>query len=163
MIDGLDPLNARTLEQTKIYFYPRATLGQVNIMYNNGVRTKIDAAQSLVIDLVVNRNVYSNIDLRKSITVTTIQVINELLSSDTISDSGIYASLTNYYGNDVLGVKMIGLGGDKDSEITAMTVLDEAKRCCLKKRLTTQTDNTIIVEEDITVNFILMDTQETIW
>lgn len=163
MIDGLDNLNERTLEQTKIYFYPHATLGQVNIMYNNGVHAKIEAAQTLVVDLVVNRNVHSNLDLRKSITTTTIQVINDLLTNETISNSAIYAELVDVYGSDVLGVEISGLGGERDKEITAMTVLDENKRCCLKKRLSTQSDNTIIVEEDISVNFILMDKQETIW
>lgn len=161
MIDGLDKLNERTLEQTMIYFYPQATLGQVQIMYNNGIRTKIDAPQSLVLDLVVNRNTYNNLDLRKSITTTTIQVVSELLSATTISNSMILSRLVEVYGNDVLGVKMVGLGSEV--EITAMTVLDETKRCCLKKRLYVQADNSMIVEEDITVNFVLMDKQEVIW
>lgn len=161
MIDGLDTINERTLEQTVVYFYPQATLGQVNIMYNNSIRTKIDAPQSLVVDLVVNRNTYNNLDLRKSISTTTIQVVSELLTNATISNSMILSSLVEIYGNDVLGVKLVGLGSD--TEITAMTVLDDTKRCCLKKRLYVQPDNSMIVEEDISINFVLMDKQELIW
>ena len=161
MIDGLDTINERTLEQTVIYFYPQATLGQVNIMYNNSIRTKIDAPQSLVIDLVVNRNTYNNLDLRKSISTTTIQVVSELLTEATISNSMILSKLVEIYGNDVLGVKLVGLGSD--TEITAMTVLDDTKRCCLKKRLNVQPDNSMIVEEDISINFVLMDKQELLY
>ena len=161
MIDGLDTINERTLEQTVVYFYPQATLGQVNIMYNNSIRTKIDAPQSLVVDLVVNRNTYNNLDLRKSISTTTIQVVSELLTNATISNSMILSNLVEIYGNDVLGVKLVGLGSD--TEITAMTVLDDTKRCCLKKRLYVQPDNSMIVEEDISINFVLMDKQELIW
>lgn len=158
MIDGLDNLNKKALEQTKIYFYPRATLGQIDIMYNNGIKVKINAAQSLFVDLVVNKNVYLNADLRKKIELSTIKVIDSLLSKGTISSSDIITELQQIYGNDVIGIKLRGLG--ENNEIIAMSVLDASKRCSIKKRLVTQSDNTIMVEEDVTVNFIKHDINE---
>lgn len=155
MIDGLGSINQRVLEQTKVYFYPRATLGQINVMYDNGIASKINAAQSLLVELVVNKNVYSNEDLKENIRISTIRVINNLLNSGTISVSGINAQLTKEYGNDVIGIKLSGLGGDRN--IIAMSVLDDNKRCSLKKRLVVQADNTLMVEEDVTVSFIKHD------
>lgn len=160
MIDGLGSINERVLEQTKIYFYPRATLGLINVMYDNGIKSKIHAAQSLLVDLVVNKNVYANEDLKENIRISTIRVVNNLLNAGTISTSGIMSQLTKEYGDDVIGIKLSGLGGDKN--IIAMSVLDDNKRCSLKKRLVVQSDNTLMVEEDVTVNFIKHDVSSVI-
>jgi hypothetical protein len=158
MVDGLGELNKRTLEQTKIYFYPRATLGQIDIMYNGGIQTKINAAQSLIVDLVVNKNVFTNLDLRKKIEASTIKVIDSMLENGTISDSGIVSNLKETYGIDVLGIKLKGLGSNEN--MIAMSVLDESKRCSLKKRLVVQDDNSIMVEEDVSINFIRHDVND---
>lgn len=155
MLNGLDDLNKRALEQTKIYFYPRATLGQIDIMYNNGTQSRINAAQSLVVDLVVKKNVFLNNDLRKKIEKSTIKTIDSLLSEGTISDSDIISNLKQIYSDDVIGIKLKGLGGN--NEIIALSVLDESRRCSLKKRLVAQSDNSIMVEEDVTINFIKHD------
>lgn len=161
LTDGLDELNKSALEQTRIYFYPRATLGNVPILYDNGIRGTIRAQQSMVVDLVVSRNVYVNIELRENISKSTVRIISELLKDTTISNSLIYARLVEQYGEDVLGVKIVGLGGEL--EVTAFTILDDTKRCVLKKRLVTQPDNTLIVEEDVTINFLMLDGQQKIW
>lgn len=161
LTDGLDELNKSVLEQTRIYFYPRATLGNVPILYDNGIRGTIRAQQSMVVDLVVSRNVYANLDLRENISKSTVRIISELLKDTTISNSLIYARLVEQYGEDVLGVKLVGLGGEL--EVTAFTILDDTKRCVLKKRLVTQPDNTLIVEEDVTINFLMLDGQQKIW
>ena len=150
--DSLTDINTRVLEQTKIYFYPRATLGQVEIVYNNSIHTRINAAQSLYIDLVVKPVVYNNFDLREQISKATIRVINAQFESGMISTNEILKALTNEYGFDVLGVNMTGLG--QIDKIITMTILDDSKRCSLKKKLTIEANNNLFIQEDVTLNFI---------
>ena len=152
IVDSLESINERVLEQTRIFFYPRATLGNVEIMYNEGITTRIDAAQRLTVDLVVRPQVYSNLELRDEITRSTIRVINDQLNDGMISTNEILSALTTEYGYDVIGVDMSGLGGN--NKIITMTILDDSKRCSLKKRLVIESNNTLFIEEDVTVNFI---------
>ena len=63
IVSDLTPINEKTLEQTGIYYYPSATMGQLKVMYNEGIETYINAAQSLQINLTVSRQVYNNIDV----------------------------------------------------------------------------------------------------
>lgn len=152
IVDSLEDVNDRVLEQTRIYFYPRATLGQVEVMYNDGIQTRINAAQRLTIDLVVRPQVYANYALRQEITKATTKVINGQLDSGMVATNEILSSLTKEYGFDVIGVDMHGLGGN--DRIITFTVLDDSKRCSLKKRLTAETNDILFIEEDVTVNFI---------
>lgn len=150
--DSLKSINERVLEQTKIFFYPRATLGNIDVMYNDGITTRINAAQRLTVDLVVRPQVYSNIELRREITKSTVRVINQLLNDGLISTNEILSALTKEYSYDVIGVDIHGLGNN--DRIITMTILDDSKRCSLKKRLIIESNNTIFIEEDVTVNFI---------
>lgn len=152
IVDSLKSINERVLEQTKVFFYPRATLGDVKVMYNEGITTRINAAQRLTVDLVVRPLVYSNIELRKEITKSTVRVINQLLNDGMISTNEIISALTKEYGYDVIGVSFSGLGNN--DRITTMTILDDSKRCSLKKRLVIESNNTLFIEEDVTVNFV---------
>ena len=150
--DSLESINERVLEQTKIFFYPRATLGNIQVMYNEGITTRINAAQSLTVDLVVRPQVYANIELRDEITRATVRVINNQLNEGLISVNEILSALTKEYSYDVIGVNLNGLGNN--DRIITMTILDDSKRCSLKKRLVMESNNTIFIEEDVTVNFI---------
>ena len=41
IVSDLTPINEKTLEQTGIYYYPSATMGQLKVMYNEGIETYI--------------------------------------------------------------------------------------------------------------------------
>lgn len=150
--DSLNTINEKVLEQTKIFFYPRATLGSVEVMYNEGITSRINAAQRLTVNLVVRPVVYANLELRDEITRSTVRVINDQLDNNLLSTNEILAALTKEYGYDVIGVEMHGLGND--DRIITMTILDDSKRCSLKKRLVIESNNTLFIEEDVTVNFV---------
>ena len=150
--DSLNTINEKVLEQTKIFFYPRATLGSVEVMYNEGITSRINAAQRLTVNLVVRPVVYANLELRDEITRSTVRVINDQLDNNLLSTNEILSALTKEYGYDVIGVEMHGLGNN--DRIITMTILDDSKRCSLKKRLVIESNNTLFIEEDVTVNFI---------
>lgn len=158
LVSDLSPLNEKTLEQTGIFFYPSATMGQLRVIYNNGIETYINAAQSLVIHLTVSRQVYNNPDILQKIRESTIAVLNNELSKETVSISTIIARLVKEHGDDVIGLNVTNLGGN--DRIVSFTVMDEGKRATIRKRLNVQSDETLSVVEDVSFNFIVHSSEE---
>lgn len=152
LTNDLIKITDRLLEQTRIYFYPKNTLGIINVMVENGVTKVIPAGQSFKVILYVSSSVYSNIDLRDKLTKSTIIVLSEALKLKNVSIDLMTAALRDNYGNDVISAQLTGLGGDL--KLQTLTVLDDACRCSIRKRLTALADNSLIVEEDVTVSFV---------
>ena len=153
LTDDLRPLNRNTLEQTKILFYPSSTMGEIRVIYNEGIDTYINAAQSLSLDLTVDKQIYLDYDIQEKIKESSIRVIKEELKKDTVSVSSILSQLVKEYGSDVIGVQLRNLGNT--DKIISFTVVEEGKKPTIRKKLTVNSDETLSVREDITFNFIL--------
>lgn len=152
LTDDLKETNENTLEETRIRYYPSATMGQINVIYNEGIATMINASQSLRVNLTVSSTVAADMDVRKKISESTIAILNEEMGRETVSKSTIIARLVKEYGDDVIGCTINNFGGD--DAIVSFTVMDEGKRATLKKRLTVLPDERLTVEEDVLINFI---------
>jgi len=83
---------------------------------------------------------------------------SEELKKDIITNSNILDALKETFGEDVIGIDISGLGGNERTEV--ITVLNDAKRLSLKKRLVAQGDGSLIVEEDVTCDYVRHDTKE---
>lgn len=158
IVDGLGDISKNLLEQTRIYFYPKSTIGQIDVMINNSVRTVINSGQRFNVRLYVSKMVYDNAELRKELTEATIRNISEELKKSTVTKSGITSRLKEAYGDDIIAFEIDGLGGGDSVE--TITVLNDAKRCSLRKRLVAQADGSLLIEEDVTCDFIKHDKKE---
>jgi hypothetical protein len=152
LTEDLVAFQAKLLEQTNIFFYPKATTGNIDVMINGGLKTTIAAGQSFNVTLFVPASVYGNSDLQNQIVKTTISTIATVLNNDTVADSALKVALMNIYGNDVIDCEITGLGGS--SSISVLTVLDASNKLSIRKRLYAQPDNSLIVQEDVTVTFV---------
>lgn len=152
LTNDLEGIARNLLEQTRLYFYPRTTLGSIDVMIQDGLTTTINAGQAFQVTLYVSAAVYSNESLRAQLSTTTVRVISEQLRSTTVSKSAIISALRSAYGSDVIDVGIEGLGGT--ANLAALTVLDEGERCSIRKRLVAQQDDSLIVQEDITTAFV---------
>lgn len=148
----LEALSQRLLDQTKIYFYPRVTKGNIRILSTNGIESTIDASQAFKITLSVPDKTYMNPELLDALKKATVRTLDESLKTNTVAVSAIEYALRNRYGNDVIDVKLEPVGWVAD--YNAITVLDNSNRLSIKKRLTPQQDGRLIVEEDVEVTFI---------
>lgn len=148
----LTSISGVLLEQTRLYFYPKTTLGLINVMIKDGLTTAIPAGQSFKVTLFVNKSVYVNDDLRTQLTQSTVKTISSMLDNVTVSISAITSALRDQYGDDVIDVQLTGLGGS--ANLHALTVLDEGDRCSIRKRLVALSDDSLIVQEDVTVDFV---------
>lgn len=152
LTNDLARIERELLELTNIYFYPKTTLGSIRVMVQEGLVKTIKAGQALRVDLFVPGYVYNNPELCEQLRKTTIRGISNALDNTTIAVDAIQQDLRNQYGSDVLSVRISGFGGEDN--IQALTVLDESDRCSIRKRLVALSDDTLIVEEDVTVNFV---------
>lgn len=152
LTNDLVNIGKQILEQTRVYFYPNTTLGTIRALVDNGVVKNIKAGQSFKVVLSVSNLVYNNIDLRAKISGITIKTINSQLSNATVSLDSIITALRASYGDDVISFQVSGLGGVNNYSI--ITPMDESQRCSIQKRLTALSNNNLIVEEDVTCDFV---------
>lgn len=152
LTEDLVSFQAKLLEQTKIYFYPKATTGTINVMINGGLKTTIPAGQSFALTLYVPASVYANTDLQNQLVATSISTIAAQLENDTVAGTAIKVALQAIYGEDVIDCELSGLGGS--NSIYVLTVLDASNKCSIRKRLFAQPDNSLIVQEDVSITFI---------
>lgn len=150
--NSLVDIQNKLIEQTAIYFYPKVTTGNIDVMVKNGIETTINAGQQFTLTLHVDSTVYSNLELRSQLRVKTIDVLNRELSKSVVSISKITKELLDAYAGDVIDVEINGLGGA--SNFSAITILHETDRPSIKKLLKAQNDGTLIVEEAVELVFV---------
>lgn len=150
----LSAIEENLIEPAELYYYPQQSLGQIAVLAN-GANTTIEAAQSLVVTLSVPLSVYNNSDLRDELDTNTITVISQALQNTLVSVTAIQAALLASYGDDVVDVVLTGIGGS--TSLSVFTVTDNTARCEIKKKLTATSDNSLIVEEDVTINYVVHD------
>ena len=151
----LAKLSQRLLEQTKLYYYPKTTMGVIRVMAESGVATSIDAAQRFTVRLYVSDTVYDNVSLRNALALNTIKVIDKNLKNTTISVSSITSDLKHSYANDVIAFKVFGFGNEQNYQM--LSILNSGERCSIKKKLVALPDGKLIVAEDVTIEFFKHD------
>ena len=60
--------------------------------------------------------------------------------------------LRELYGENVISIKLSGLGGDKNYE--TITLINDADSLSLRKKLIIKEDNSLAVAEDVNIKFI---------
>lgn len=154
--NDLDVISKQLLEQTRIYFYPKASTGENEVLISNSLLTTVNAAQSFTVDLDVPKSVKNNTTVRTSLESATIKAISSWLDSQLVSVSTLVDSLRTIYGDDVVSFRVSGLGG-ADNNYPVITITDDTRRCSIRKKLVAQADNTVMVKEAVTVNFNLYE------
>lgn len=150
--EDIPSFNERLLDKTEIYFYPKVATGDIEILTGSNEVSTIPASQSFTIKLLVSPTVYDDATLLTALRSITTKTIDTSLQDKTVSVSAIESNLLQAYGDDVIAVEVSGLGG-VDTH-TTFTVLSNSNRCSIRKRLTALPDNSLTVEEDITIEFV---------
>lgn len=149
--DELNYYDTNTLDQTQIFYHPKVNTGNISILDSDNQKISISAAQSMKVVLFVSPKVYTDDKLRSALTAATIRAIDNQFQNAQVGLSSIVEALKEKYGTDVIDVEVSGLGGGLG--LSVLTVLDTSNRLSIKKKLTPLSDNTMLVEEDIDVQF----------
>ena len=102
--------------------------------------------------MFVKEQAIRNSELRDSLTKDAVRIIDSEFKKNTVAISNIEAEQGRAFGEDVLGIEVSGLGGS--SNYQTLSMLSIGDRLSIRKRLTAQPDGKLIVEEDVTVEFI---------
>lgn len=155
IVNDLKEISGRLLENTRLYFYPKRTMGEARILVDNGTEIQIPMRLSFKVTYFLNEATYNNFDLRKAITNMTHEVINDHLTRERVSRSDIIADLRAKAGEGTLAVDLEKFGPNKD--LTVFTAKDGSMRTSVKRLLKLQADKTLKVSEDIDVSFVKHD------
>lgn len=152
LTNDLNSIEEILLEQTRIYFYPKTTIGGIDVLVNEGTKMQFSAQQSLQLVLYVPDRVYSNDKLKETIEQNTIDVLMTALKETQLSVSSMEEQLRTTYKDDVIEVQLRGFGGDDN--IRVATIINNTTRCSIKKKLVSLADNTLTLTDDISVTFV---------
>lgn len=148
----LSTVESSLLEKTKIYYYPEATLNSVNARCDGGEIASLQAQQNLSVHIYVARSVYEDESLRAKLESETIRLLDTYITKQVVDLQQIISALRAVYGTTVESFRVSGLGGE-DKNYTLVKVVDGHARLCLGKRLELQDDNTMIVAENVNIQF----------
>jgi hypothetical protein len=152
IVEDMSTYKGTLLDQTRIYFQPKTNAGNVKILTPSNTETTITSSQSLKVKLYVNPTVYADDALKTELTKTTIKTIDTQLQNSTVTVDSIQDALLSAYAGDVISVIVTGLGGSANN-FDALTVIDNNNRLSLGKRLIVLDDNSLSVEEAVTITF----------
>lgn len=144
-------INKRLLEQSHLYLYPTATYGDTTATIKEGVTATIPIDQSFWVDYYMTETAFKNASIRAGILASTKALVSDTLGRSTISLSDIVSRLRVSAGDDVIGIEAGGLGGVENYPL--LTIKDAAVRLGLRKKLTVLANQTLLVEDDIKINF----------
>lgn len=149
--ENIADLQDVALEKTKIFFYPKTTLGNVKVYTEDSGSTTLPSEQSLKVDLYVYDRVYDDAELRQDISNRTIKILDEYIARTTVNTTEIMEALRASYDDTVVSLNVSGLGGEANYRVLVLAA--EENRMCLKKALSLQQDNTLIIGEDVQISF----------
>lgn len=150
--ETLSGLSADLLEETNVYYYPQKSATTVSVMTDYQTTVNVSATQSLTVNLYVSSSVFNNTTLRDQLNLLTIKTINTAIQQPVISISNIQEALTAAYGSSVISFNVSGLGGSNN--YNALTLPNNNESLSLNKILSIQEDGTIVVSEDVIINYI---------
>lgn len=149
--DLLKGMQKNTLEVTDLYFQPKNTLKHIPVLVDDGREDTIFAAQRLTIDIFVTSTIYSDFELRKAIEEATLNETISGIQGNLISVENIEKMIKDINGEDIITVKVTGLGGNK--EFRVVTLLDGSTSLSVGTLLTMEDNGRMSIADSIQVNF----------
>lgn len=140
------------LEQTRIYFKPKRTIGTIPVMVKDGVTNYIDILQTIHVKYYVVNSTYRDMNVRGLIEYRTIEILNDYLGATRVSKSDIVMALKNAFYDTIDTVNLSGIGGDHDLDVAI--VEEEGTVMAINKKLARQEDGKYIVTEDVIIEFV---------
>lgn len=145
-------VQSQLLEKTRLYFYPKSSMGNVAVRVLEGRQIYMSAPQRFAVTFYLNGSAYSDAALRTALKDAAARVINNALQSSTVTMSDIVTAMRNSVMGDAIGVSVTGLGGSTPYD--TVTLLDNSARLSVRKKAVAGADGTISVEDDIDVAYV---------
>lgn len=147
----LAPVRRKLLENTDLWFHPKATVGLIKAMVDDSLEVSLQAAQHLTVEYFVSSTVYRNDALKEEIRKSTRRTLTSAFRNVQVTRNGLQSLLKDVMGDDVMGVSIDSLGGERNYNV--ITMVDESSRLCIGKKLVALPNATFGVEDSIEIVF----------
>lgn len=151
--ESIEPTEKKLIENTDLYYYPKTTVGLIDVVINDEIETQLYAEQKLTVTYYVTQQVYRDSDLREVITARTVETIGRLLDRNSVSTTEITSTLKSEMGSDVITAEISGLGGYQNN-LPVITLKDDSSRLCIGKSLVSMPDAQYEVKDSVSVVFV---------
>lgn len=155
LINDIDQIQKRLMEEAEIYLYPITTFGDTLAKVNEDLTSTVSIDQALTVTYYMTPASYGNTALRPSLSNSTKEIVNAALQQTTIAKSNTLSQLALNAGDSVVNVDIGGLGGVNNFPV--LTVLDSSVQLGLRKKLTVLSNQKLLVEDDLNINFLRHD------
>lgn len=147
----LEELSLRLLEQSELYFYPKITMGEIEVIVGENDLQRIDAEQRLSVTFYMEEDKVNNDELKRNVIEKTARIISTQLEQSTISVAGMQNALIKEMGSDIISVTLKGF---TDDTYDTITIVDTAKRPSIGKQIIALSNLTLAVRDAINISFL---------
>lgn len=139
------------LEKTEVYFYPKTSMGLIEVRLGDGSTTQVDAENNFTFHYYLDAASRRNSEFLDTISENTRSALLANLATGQVSTSAITKEVRDRLGGEIIDVEMGAFGPDEDQLM--YTVLDSSQRPTIGKKLTVNPDWTLNVKDDISIIF----------
>lgn len=150
--NDIGSINPSLLEETRIFFYPQTRTGMIPVIFDNARKTSIPAAQTLNVNVYVDRATEQDFALREQLRIRGIREINEYFLGQVIGKGELTELERLALKDSIIDLSIENLGGDRDFDV--LTITEPTDRLSIAKRAEARPDGKLLVVEDINFNFI---------
>lgn len=147
----LETLSGRLIDQTRLFYHPKKSFGQVRVITGVGDPEVIRSEQRLTVTYDVALATFNNLELRNAISERTGRVVDEVLKNTVISKTDAEIALKKAFEAEILGARIQGLFEDAHHVVT---VTDRSIRPVIGKRLIVTGTKSLRVVNDIDCVFV---------
>lgn len=155
----LDEIAGHLFENTKLYFYPKVTAGNVPVYVANKQLITINADQTFFVEYYLTEEKYKNEHVKASIAKETPKIISDVMANDTVSVLDILDRFRLMFGDDIVSAKVTSdILGESDTTTTryqAFTVKDQSVRPNVGKQLLALSNLKLTVVDAVNISFVL--------
>ena len=151
VVDELGTLNGKALEETKLYYRPKNTLGDIRVIVEEGREIFLPAEQYLRAVIMLSKEDHKNQKLTDGMRTTIGISMAKCLAMESTSTDAIESDIKTSSGVATLGIGVSGIGGDKNY-LTVTTQSNDGKLSLRKKVVPTE-EGLLTIEDDIDITF----------
>ncbi len=160
IIADIKNFEKRCIERTNLYYYPKSATGMVDVIVGDGEMARLKADQSLRVVYTLRKEKYKNSEIRENLTKTTPSVLKQAFETIQRVGAGVFTKndltslLKELMRGDIVDVEIHGF---LDDLYSAVLLSDVSSVPTIGKKLVTMSNLTLQVQDDVEVDFEVLD------
>lgn len=146
----LDEVQKQLLDQTKIYYKVKSTIGNMEILRDDGSRDFIPSDLKFAFRVFLSATNRRNTELIEKINAGIRKTVSEYLNQNKIiSRTDMVEAIKKQLDGVAITIEMEKMGPDED--VSVFTVVDDTAQANVAKRLEIAPDGTIVIKDNVVI------------